>query len=333
MRATLITSMSLTAALASGAIAQSQQSTDSQRQSPELQQQSQSGWQDTTVIGYDLDADGKTDVFYTVTRAELDEIRRRAQSQGARYNQNADRSFDDQRPPQQDQWRDRQTQPPQRFRQQRHEPMWDGQPQSVADIPPRTVHGTVKQVREFELAGVEAKQSFARIETEDGNRLVVHLGPTDRIKNIDIGANDEITILAKPGRVNNRMVLTAERIRVDGRTIDVQPPMGERLKVIKGRVIDKRVERFHDVNDESLLVRVRDDIGQTYVVSLGSTSRIDDRDVERGEKIKILAQPTVLDNRPILMAKSVSIDGDTLEIQPLSASDSDVRPHLRRTGN
>jgi hypothetical protein len=249
------------------------------------------------IIGYDLDADGESDVFYTVTRYELEMIRQRAGEQRQMDRQARDEA-----------WASGRTAQSERDRRMR-----DRQAQRQHEQRLRPVSGEVISTREFRMAEARENNLFARIRTDNGKKMVLNLGPASRADRLDLRQGDDIKAMVTKGTLNERVVPVAHRVRHDGRTMNLHHARAEDLKRLQGRVVSVRHATLENRQGKSdhMMVRLRTDEGTRHVC-LGNPQRV--KQIEKGDQIAVLAAPGSIDGRPVYMAKRVNVDGRMIRV-------------------
>lgn len=178
----------------------------------------------------------------------------------------------------------------------------------------KTFDGTIKSVKNFNLTGLNGPRTIARVQTDDGQRVAVILGSQSDMQNMDLAPGDDVKFRVRKGSINNRQVLVADRVRVNGRTYQIQQQKADDLKRINGTVVDTMTRTLENRNGDStkhLLLKVQNADGRTCVVTLGPASQRDASRLSRGEDVSILASPTMVNGRQIYSARTFYHDGQT----------------------
>jgi len=256
-------------------------------------------WDSTTIIGYDLNGDGVTDTYYAASSYDIDRMNRQMNNQRRQMSQG-------------DHDRMRQEVDRRRAgnRSNRQGANWD---MSQAN-PRKTVQGTVKSLENFQLTGQNQPRTVARVETNNGERIAVVLGTQREMQGMDLEPGDTLRFQARKGSIDNRRVLVADRVTINGQTKQIRQQKAEDLLRIQGKIVDTKTVSLQNRDgqgQEKLFLKVRNQNGQTRCVLLGPTSRIDPERYERGETISVLAAPTRVNGRQVFAARQINYDGQS----------------------
>lgn len=136
------------------------------------------------VTGYDLDNDGVVDAWYTVSQYDLEreQLRRNA----------------------------RQDQP---FQQR-----MQGERQGRQ----HTLHGTITDARRVQLPGQRERHTLAKLTLQNGRTAIVNLGPRATPGSLNLSKGDQVTIRGERVTLDNRPLLLANTVTVDGQTTTIR---------------------------------------------------------------------------------------------------------------
>lgn len=95
-------------------------------------------------------------------------------------------------------------------KQQRNKQQQMGQQQAQRQ---HTVTGVLQDVRTVRIQGEQDKHVLGKLRTRDGRTLVVDLGTQKDLKGVTLRRNQPLAVQGKVGRINQRPVLMAEKIR------------------------------------------------------------------------------------------------------------------------
>lgn len=188
-----------------------------------------------------------------------------------------------------------------------------------------TFNGTVDGFRKVNLQDSEGKQdehTFVRIRLEDDDARVVSLGSRLIVTDLDLEKGDEISVSGRNARIDNRDVLVASSIEVDDKLFRVRkhnrPDTGQQFP-ITGTVKDVSMTSLSDNSREkNLLIRMELENGKTCVVDLGQGTTLSDLDIEEGSEIRLQGKKTKVDGKSIIVARTISVDGDTTRVRGTS---------------
>lgn len=302
---------------------------DRERQQQWSQRQGRDGqssldWTSTTVVGYDLDGDGTVDTYYAASRYDIERMRRQADEQ-RRQMSDRDRQRMDQM----------QRQAHDRRAMRQGQGQRTIQTQGAADVQPKTVQGRIQSVKDFNLIGIDQPRSVARVQTDDGQRVAVLLGPARQVDQFDLGRGDNVTLRVRPGSIDNQKVLVADRIRVGDRTHRIDQQKIERLKRISGEVVDVKKTALNNRDgqqQEHLLAKVRNEDGYVQVVTFGPASQRAEQRLSEGEKICVLASPTTINGNHLYVARKLSHDGESTSLSTYGKQQRDGDARSQREG-
>lgn len=188
---------------------------------------------------------------------------------------------------------------------------------SVPVRPMDTVTGTLRDLKQFRLAGVNQEHLLARVDTPDGRTARVDLGPVETVSGLNLKDGDRITVAGNRGTIDDTEMLMAQRIEAAGRTVTVDLPYDRRLGRYSGEVVDVRTASFSRVNGpDHVFVRVRLDRGVTTAVDLGPANQLGNLDLNTlvGKEISFLGHPAYIRNKMALVAEELRVDGQTYTI-------------------
>lgn len=328
------------------------------------------GEDDQVIVGYDLDRDGRTDAWYYVSRQDYDRMMREnrqamsgAQGQGARlfgqeepWNEPS-RRFGQQQTWDRDDWawQQQQQQYQQRMRFDQQQDPWGQQPGDAFGGQMSQQHrGEITDLTTVRFPQDGKRHVIARVELDNGRRAVVHLGPEDHLQNVNIEAGERITFSGRPGQINNRPVILADRLEAGGETVYIQSSgvgqvqdFGQRqaygqpqdfrqtqdfgqmqdfgqgqnfgqpqsLRQVRGQIQDVRTLRLDGAEQPHTLARVELDSGSTVVVDLGPQQDLRGLDLTRGDQIQALVRPATINNRPVLKAHELRANNETIRVR------------------
>lgn len=151
--------------------------------------QTPKGW---VAVAADYDRDGRFDAYEIIFYQDLESARRQS-------------------------WRRAQASKSRRDRPEGEKPEAPRQAQRH-----RRYSGEITSLRTTTFRGREGEYLMARIQLDDGQTKTVNLGSQDALGKLNLSKGDRITLLARPGRINERSALIAELVRKNGRTADVR---------------------------------------------------------------------------------------------------------------
>jgi len=158
----------------------------------------------------------------------------------------------------------------------RGRPMPSGQP--IGQVPLRrigrpaggAVQGTLKNLTETKLTGMgNQPHLLARVETEQGRTVRVHLGAKSALKDLDLQEGDTVTVHGARGLINDRPMLMATRVETDGRYADVRMPRDRALRRFHGEIAALRTTSLKGKDEDYVVARMRVQRAREYPAILG----------------------------------------------------------------
>ena len=204
------------------AVAQQQDSQSQDSQSSASRQRSQQqdqaeyrvsprGW---IRIAVDTDNDGTFDAVETIFTYDLERAR---QSSRDRAKRDAQRAQDQ---PSADDQRSESRQGVDDDRQRRG--------MQSNDMPSRRqakrLSGELVSMRTTKFRGHDGQFVVARIRDENGKTSTVNLGSKSKIDQLNLSQGDEVQLVGRPTRINDKPALVADKVMADGKSVDVSPP-------------------------------------------------------------------------------------------------------------
>ncbi|MEW6253503.1 MAG: hypothetical protein AB1716_22900, partial [Planctomycetota bacterium] len=194
----------------------------------------------------------------------------------------------------------------------------------------RTVRGVIRDLHTQEAFGQD--RLVADVQTDDGDRIRVDLGPKDDMANVDVDEGDTLIAWGHWTAAGDRTLLHAGRIEVKGQTFVVtSPPPGEyglagafepeertvviggaaarELATYRGEVQSVRMARFEGFDQPHALATVQLDTGRTMPVDLGPVAALDTLNIRPGDPIRLRARGGLINDRMGLIAYELSADG------------------------
>lgn len=190
-----------------------------------------------------------------------------------------------------------------------------------------------KKVNVKDRQGKQDEQTFVRIRLEDENARVVSLGSRLILTDLGLEKGDQISVSGRNARINNRDVLVASSIEVDDKLFrvreDNRPETGGQSS-IEGTVKDFSKTRLSDDSrEENLLIRLELKSGKSCVVDLGQGTSLSELDIEKGSEISLTGMMTKVDGKSLIVARSVTVDGESTRLRQKSTGIENARRDSR----
>ncbi len=283
------------------------------------------GW---VSVAYDLNNDGVYETFERVYYYDLEQARRQSQERQMREGRGQMRR-DDQRMQQYQPGRDQrqqqmgrmqQDQPGREQRQQQTDRMQQDYrvrpriPSRIDRSKFEKVDGTIIELKDVKLAGFDEKHVVARIKNRENMVAKVDLGPKGRISDLDIKKDQSVSVWGKRGTINEKNMLMAYWINVDGNRVSIKRPKDMNLKRYSGKILKLKKTAFGERTGNHVMARVELDKGGKTIVNLGPENQLGDLNVQSGKEFSMLARPVFIEGKKALVAEQVMMGDKTATI-------------------
>lgn len=185
--------------------------------------------------------------------------------------------------------------------------------QAQRRLEPTTLRGWVAATHSVNLQGLPDRYTVVRLELQNGRTAVVNLGPERDLRELGIEEGKPISVRGRVGTINDRDVLMAEALRVGDRTYrinlpkDTEPRAGE--TTLRGRIADVGRVTLAGQQRQHTLARLRLQNDRTAVVNFGPGAAFERMNLQRGDRVVIAGRRGAINDRPILMASEVRVEG------------------------
>jgi len=265
------------------------------------------GW---VSVAYDLNNDGVYETFERVYYYDLEQARRQSQERQMREGRGQMRRGEGMQ----------QYQPGRGQRQQQMGGMQQDYRQRPR-IPSRIdrskfekVDGTVVEMKDVKLAGFDEKHVVARIKNRENMVAKVDLGPKGRISDLDIQKGRSVSVWGKRGTINEKYMLMAYWINVDGNRVHIKRPKDMNLKRYTGKILKLKKTAFGEKTGNHVMARVELDKGGKTIVNLGPENQLGNLNVQSGKEFSMLARPVIVNGKKALVAEQVMMGDKTATI-------------------
>jgi hypothetical protein len=187
--------------------------------------------------------------------------------------------------------------------------------------------GKVDGFKKVSLRSNEGKQdeyTFVRVRLENGDARVVSLGSRVNLADLDLEKGDRISVSGRNARFDDRDVLVANQIDVNDQTFRIRKqnrPDANQQVSIDGTVKEFSKTSIDGAKEKNLLIRLELENGKSCVVDLGKGTSLSDLEIEKGSKIRLKGEKTKVGGKSLVVARNISVDGDSTRIRDKSRSD------------
>lgn len=194
---------------------------------------------------------------------------------------------------------------------------------------PHMVSGELADLTTLKLSGFQQDHLLARVKTKEGRTARVDLGPKNKYADFQLEEGDKVRVMGVRGRINDKPVLLARHVETDRGTVRIHRPAGMSMKRFDGTLLSLRSARFRNVQEPQVIAKFKTDQGRTFSAILGSKSQLNKLDLSEGDEVALLATPSRLQGRPILVARQIRTGETTLAVSPPRVGRTVARQPLR----
>lgn len=272
------------------------------------------------TVAVDYDRDGRYETVETIYVYDFEKARQESES---RKQENRDRAWSDQSMKdrsankQNQQQRGRQNENASKNRlasMKRHQQSQQDQSKSAHDASLASVQGTIESTHTEKLAGSDSSWMLARIESQDGEMVVVCLGDRKQLSGMKLQSGDMVQIKGVRSRLNDREIVMATQVTHDGSTLETPLPNRVQLKRVKAELLKKDTVRFRGFDEPHLLAKVKTKSGRTILVNMGPESKYEDVNLSSGSSMRLLVRPGTIAGERAMIAQEVKIGDATVEL-------------------
>lgn len=176
---------------------------------------------------------------------------------------------------------------------------------------PQQITGTIENVKNVQVRG--NKHVLAQVKTDDGKTVHVDLGANAAAPS----KNDKLQARGPSVTLGDKNLIVASSATVEGKELNIQRD---------GRRFEGKVESTREVTvrgQKHLLAKINTKDNKKLLVDLGPAEKLSSKP-DNGEQLTVSGVPVKMNNRVMLMARSVTMDGQRAQIerQPDRASAS-----------
>jgi len=184
--------------------------------------------------------------------------------------------------------------------------------------------GRVLRTKQVDVRGTTEKVLVALIDTGDGQRQIVELGPALNFKYAPVVTGEQIAVRGRRMMIGKLDVLVATHANIAGHKILIERdvpaaavavatpagyPVTEQVLKLEGRIAHLRTSPLRGSREEHLVAEVVNRGGRAIVVDLGSPGALWRADIKQGEWVTIRGQEMNVNNRPALLALEINKNG------------------------
>lgn len=183
----------------------------------------------------------------------------------------------------------------------------------------RQLSGTIVQTKE-----VQRKQGganvVAQVETRAGDLVVVDLGDAERWRRRELQQGDRVDVQGYPARLGNRLVLMADRVRLNGETYEVAKRKGQNradrpmdARQIRGKVQRTTTAQVRGAQEPNTIVLITAEEGSSYIVDLGQARDYNPQDLQ-GQEISVRGRDVRIEDKVLLLSEQFRVGDETYTV-------------------
>jgi plastocyanin len=213
------------------------------------------------------------------------------------------------------------------------------------------VRGEIERLRRLTARGDGSARMVANILTDDDNRVMVDLGPSDRLQKLELREGDRITVRGPVARIDDGRVMMANRVEAGGQQVAVDrgPSDSGQRQQVSDRVTRRRGQsdegsregtrgassdsdqaatkrdaitgvvksvREPDIAGRThMVVSLQADDDRRLVVDLGPRQRLGSSDIQQGDRLTVCGPATDVGDQRVVVARQIKQDGRWRDIE------------------
>lgn len=184
----------------------------------------------------------------------------------------------------------------------------------------KQVTGEIERVKKVVIRGTGQEHLAVLLTTTQGRRVVADLGPAEQFRDVKLRAGDLISARGPVARVNDRRVIFAREINVDGDTIRIHrrmPTQNSRQSTtaVNGKIAIMKELKVKGGDESHQVVRILTKEGEQIVADLGEKASSKDMNLAYGQEISVEGPMVRLSGKPFVLAQKVTTQGQTVHIE------------------
>jgi len=170
------------------------------------------------------------------------------------------------------------------------------------------------EVRTLDPKGKAQQNRVVLLQTDQGRRIVVDLGPAQALQGVSLQQGAQLDASGQWIRIGDRPVLWANRVSVDGKTVQIKRPQRDQSRQITGQILRSKQVDIQGTDLVNQVVLLQTDQGRQIVADLGSMTNLRGLRLQPGAEIEVRGHPARVGDQMVLLADQVSAGGKTVSI-------------------
>lgn len=152
----------------------------------------------------------------------------------------------------------------------------------------RSIRGKITRTKRVDWRGSDRREFVALVETNDGDTVIVDLGPTTGLKDARIRTGQQISARGFMAPVGEHKVLFATRLDFGDHSMTINRLADRpKMETLRGTVIRSKRVDWRDSDRREFVALVKPESGEPVIVDLGPTTGLRDAGVETGRPITV----------------------------------------------
>lgn len=193
--------------------------------------------------------------------------------------------------------------------------------------------GEIVRQKEVGIRGLREPHLVVQVETEEGERLPVDLGPKKNLQHLELGAGTSIAASGRQISIGEHDLLVADRLQVDDRTIRIhrerpeapdrhtarrpdqqRTEMESRRGQIHGEIVGRKQIDLRGYREPHTFVLLETERGTRLPADLGILRNKARAELQPGERITVRGRLIHLGEHRLVVAEQVQTDAGTFQV-------------------
>jgi hypothetical protein len=181
----------------------------------------------------------------------------------------------------------------------------------------QNIQGKITQMKQVTLPGQNRPWCAALVQTKDGQKYLVNLGPKNKLEELDLEKGTQVSIRGPVCRCDGEYLMLGERIRANGHTYEAneegettQPATRE----IAGTVQTTRMMQPPGAKNRWRMVQIKDKDGQEFFVNLGPEEETEHLELNKGQRVTINGDCVEFHGKEFCLAKRIRANGQSFRV-------------------
>jgi len=192
----------------------------------------------------------------------------------------------------------------------------------------RRIQGQIVKEKEVKIRNTDRRNKVVLLKTQGDQKIAVDLGPVDKLKEVQVKKDQQITVQGKSVRIGDRPVFFADKLTVGDKTVQIERPEPKQQKQkqrqkdagtaerhIKGQILRDKEVGIKDSQTRHKVVLIKSQKGQQVAVDLGSVENLKDLQLKTGKSVEVTGHPVRVGDRLVILADKLTVDGKTVNIK------------------